>query len=156
VSRGSYDEALKDYTAAIELEESAAAERTTVGASAVAGGELSGETLPRAAAAALSGASAIAMGRPDRGAGSGVGSSAAAYNNRGYVWRKLERFEEAVADYTSSLAVEPGSVRTLNNRAYCAARLGRFAEAIQDYSAVRGRPHERANVRGVSRFVFFF
>jgi tetratricopeptide (TPR) repeat protein len=59
-----------------------------------------------------------------------------ALTNRAYCLRKLDRLEEAVADYTAVIAACPPSVRSCNNRAFCLARLGRYREAIEDYSTV--------------------
>jgi tetratricopeptide (TPR) repeat protein len=74
---------------------------------------------------------------------------------RGFCWRKLGRFEDAVGDYSKCIASAKDSqsnasalgglksrdasanlVRHYNNRAYCLVRLGRFSDAIADYSAV--------------------
>lgn len=45
-------------------------------------------------------------------------SNAAAYNNRGFAYRKLGRYDEAIADYTVSLELAPENIKTLNNRGY--------------------------------------
>lgn len=61
------------------------------------------------------------------------------FSNRGLVLRKLERFQEAIADYTKELQLSGANrnkVRTLNNRAYCFAKISDFASAIKDYSLV--------------------
>lgn len=57
-------------------------------------------------------------------------ANAAAYNNRGYAWRKLGRYDAAVADYTRSLELEPDNIKTLNNRGYSHAKSGAYDAAI--------------------------
>jgi tetratricopeptide (TPR) repeat protein len=66
------------------------------------------------------------------------------YNHRGYCFRKLEKYEESIADYTSAIrySTPQDSVRAYNNRAYCLARIGKFQQAVEDYTAVIGiDPH---------------
>ena len=55
---------------------------------------------------------------------------------RGYCWRKLDRFDEAIDDYTTVIRLTPDNIRAYNNRAYSFAKLDRFLEAIDDYSVV--------------------
>lgn len=63
-------------------------------------------------------------------------NNAVIYSNRGLVNRKLERFADAIEDYTNELAHSSptNNLKALNNRAYCYAKLGQYAEAINDYS----------------------
>ena len=59
------------------------------------------------------------------------------YSNRGLVNRKMERFEQAIEDYTNELKYgQPNNLKAFNNRAYCFAKLGHYQEAIRDYSRV--------------------
>jgi tetratricopeptide (TPR) repeat protein len=61
------------------------------------------------------------------------------YSNRGLVLRKLERFPEAIEDYTKELELSQDTEsksRILNNRAYCLAKIEHFETAIEDYSIV--------------------
>lgn len=47
------------------------------------------------------------------------------YSNRGLVNRKLEKFENAINDYSNEIQYgAPNNVRAFNNRAYCYAKLG--------------------------------
>lgn len=47
------------------------------------------------------------------------------YSNRGLVNRKLERFENAIDDYSNEIKYGPPSnIKAFNNRAYCFAKLG--------------------------------
>ena len=73
-----------------------------------------------------------------------------AYMHRGYCNRKMEKFNESVADYSRALELllpqndaGPGQaqyttlrVRAYTNRAYALARLNRYPEAIVDYTAI--------------------
>ena len=53
------------------------------------------------------------------------------YSNRGLVNRKLEKFNDAINDYTMELQYGPqNNVKAYNNRAYCYAKLGKYQEAI--------------------------
>ena len=56
--------------------------------------------------------------------------------NDSYAWRKMGCYDKAIEDYTSSLAVDRGNVKTLNNRGYCYAKYGKYTEAIADYTTV--------------------
>ena len=65
------------------------------------------------------------------------------YSNRGLVNRKLERFENAIKDYSNEIkfGMEQDSkssmnIKAFNNRAYCLAKLSRYQAAIKEYSAV--------------------
>ena len=59
------------------------------------------------------------------------------YSNRGLVNRKMERFTEAIQDYSNELNYGVAkNIKALNNRAYCYAKLSQYHEAIQDYSQV--------------------
>lgn len=85
------------------------------------------------------------------------------------VWRKLDRFENAIECYTRELVLSQPNPKTLNNRSYCYAKLGRFNEAIADYSQAllidaknihalhnRGICYERVGLfRNVSEFNCF-
>ena len=53
------------------------------------------------------------------------------YSNRGLVNRKMERFTEAIEDYSNEIRYgAANNVKALNNRAYCFAKLSRYHEAI--------------------------
>ena len=67
-----------------------------------------------------------------------------------------EKFEEAVADYSRAIALNPRHCRVYYNRAFCLDRLERYHDAIADYNAAvaldpahasayhnRGSLHER-------------
>ena len=65
------------------------------------------------------------------------------YSNRGLVNRKLEKYSDAINDYTLEIEHSPltdeGTVQNIkayNNRAYCLAKIQEYKHAIQDYSKV--------------------
>jgi len=65
------------------------------------------------------------------------GSNPIIYSNRGLVYRKMDRFENAIDDYTCEIEYgASNNVKAFNNRAYCFAKLGHYDEAIADYSTV--------------------
>lgn len=59
-----------------------------------------------------------------------------AYNHRGFCFRKVDNFDEAIADYTKAIRALPDNARALNNRAYCYAKKDMYAEAVADYTRV--------------------
>jgi tetratricopeptide (TPR) repeat protein len=71
----------------------------------------------------------------------------------GYAWRKLGRYDAAIADYSRSLELEPDNIKTLNNRGYSYAKSGLYDAAVADYSRVialdGGNAHAFHN-RGIS------
>lgn len=59
------------------------------------------------------------------------------YSNRGLVNRKLERFQEAIEDYSNEIKYGiANNIKAYNNRAYCFAKISQYNEAIRDYSKV--------------------
>jgi tetratricopeptide (TPR) repeat protein len=56
--------------------------------------------------------------------------------NRGFSQRKLERYEEAIADYSAAVRCSPGHTKAYYNRAVALERLRRYEEAAADYSLV--------------------
>jgi tetratricopeptide (TPR) repeat protein len=57
------------------------------------------------------------------------------YLERGLTLDAMSRLDEAAADYTAALRLEPGSAPALNNRANIFRRLSHFEEARRDYLA---------------------
>lgn len=51
------------------------------------------------------------------------------------MFRKIEKFQEAIVCYTEELKHGEKNVKTFNNRAYCFAKLKNFKEAINDYTS---------------------
>ena len=58
------------------------------------------------------------------------------YDNRSYLWRKLEKFSKAIEDYTIILEIYPDNIKALINRAFCYAKVEDYANAVSDYSTV--------------------
>jgi tetratricopeptide (TPR) repeat protein len=55
------------------------------------------------------------------------GKNAIIYSNRGLVNRKLEKFNEAIMDYSNEIEFSRQNgpnIKAFNNRAYCLAKLG--------------------------------
>lgn len=59
---------------------------------------------------------------------------AAAYNNRGLIYRNLGRREEALEDYNKAIELNPNYVYAYNGRGNVYKDLGRSEEALKDYS----------------------
>jgi len=57
------------------------------------------------------------------------------YYNRGVSYAQLMQYEEAVLDFTESIRLQPGEVDALNNRAWSYIQLDRFSEAVEDCTA---------------------
>ena len=58
------------------------------------------------------------------------------YDNRSYLWRKLENFPKAIEDYTIILDIYPDNIKALINRAFCFAKIEDYSNAVADYSTV--------------------
>jgi len=58
------------------------------------------------------------------------------YNNRGYTYEILEKYESALKDYDKSIELEPYCSDYLFNRAYLYQSIERYSEAINDYNLV--------------------
>ena len=66
--------------------------------------------------------------------------SADRYNSRGMVYRKLKRYEEAIADYNMAITIKPHFVYFFN-RGVTYEVLGKTEKAIQDYTvAIQTNP----------------
>jgi len=72
-----------------------------------------------------------------------VNPSADDYYDRGVAYEQLEQLDQAVADYTEALRLEPTHAQALNNRAVVLAQLGRVGEALNDLShAIEVNPQD--------------
>ncbi len=69
---------------------------------------------------------------------------AAAYQLRGEIYQMLEKYSEALADFTESLKADPSSFMALYQKANCEFELGDYAAAKADYTRLRAH-----NQRGV-------
>jgi tetratricopeptide (TPR) repeat protein len=61
---------------------------------------------------------------------------AIALNNRGVSLSRLERYEEALTDYNKAIELNPDHLAALNNRGVSLSRLGRYEEALTDYDKI--------------------
>lgn len=57
-----------------------------------------------------------------------------AFANRGYGYYKLGRYDEAIADYNKTLALDPSDASTYHNRGVSYYRLRQFDLALADYN----------------------
>lgn len=115
---GLYDDALSDYTIAIDIFPDEAmfyAERglvlQTIGNNQAAVADLDTAILLRTV------------------------PNADDYYNRGVSHAQLMQYEEAVSDFTESILLLPEAVDALNNRAWSYIQLERYAEAVEDCTA---------------------
>ena len=58
------------------------------------------------------------------------------YDNRSFLWRKLEKFNNAIDDYSVIVDFYPDNIKALINRAFCFAKVEDYANAVLDYSTV--------------------
>ena len=56
------------------------------------------------------------------------------YSNIGLVYRKMERFSEAIEYFSKEIELNSVGSKSYPYRAYCYVRIGLFHEAIQDYT----------------------
>jgi len=56
-----------------------------------------------------------------------------ALGNRGNVFQKLKRFDDALQDYDKAISLKPDYVDALSNRGNVRQKLGRFEEASKDF-----------------------
>lgn len=59
-----------------------------------------------------------------------------AWTNRGHIYNILNRFNEAIADYSRALDLDPGHIDALLSRANCYAILGKYTEARMDLQRI--------------------
>jgi tetratricopeptide (TPR) repeat protein len=58
------------------------------------------------------------------------------YDSRSYLWRKLEKYPEALEDYNVILSFYSDDIKALVNRAFCYAKLENYQNAINDYTLI--------------------
>ena len=127
VAQNSYEEALADFTHAIELEPQYAAVYNN------RGGAL--KDLGRHEEALVDFARAIELEPQD----------AAAYYNRGGALKDLDRREEAIVDFTRAIELEPQDAAAYYNRGGALKDLDRHEEAIVDFTrAIELEPQDAA------------
>jgi tetratricopeptide (TPR) repeat protein/uncharacterized membrane protein YhaH (DUF805 family) len=60
-------------------------------------------------------------------------ASAQSYRSRARVWRRMDLLQNALADYSKAIAVEPAGSWNYHLRGQVLAGLGRYDEALRDY-----------------------
>jgi tetratricopeptide (TPR) repeat protein/uncharacterized membrane protein YhaH (DUF805 family) len=60
-------------------------------------------------------------------------ASAQSYRSRARVWRRMDQLQNALADYSKAIAVEPAGSWNYHLRGQVLAGLGRYDEALRDY-----------------------
>jgi tetratricopeptide (TPR) repeat protein len=113
---GRYDEALADYTRAIERDPAYALAYNNRGVTYA--------DLGRSEEALADYTRAIELDPAD----------ATAYSNRGVTYKNLGRTEEALADYTRAIERDPTLAQAYNNRGSTYDDLGRYEEALADFT----------------------
>jgi len=56
-----------------------------------------------------------------------------AYNNRGITYTKLNKYEQAIEDYNRAIELKPNLAEVYNNRGVAYAKLNKYERAIKDY-----------------------
>jgi tetratricopeptide (TPR) repeat protein len=51
------------------------------------------------------------------------------YHNRGFAFRKMKDFKEAIRDYTNAIKLDANHFKAYYNRAFCLDKLGFQSEA---------------------------
>ncbi len=75
------------------------------------------------------------FGRPPRILQESEGFTAVDYNYRGVTYDKLDRYQEAIRDYTRSLELDPTFVIAYNNRGATYERLRDYDRSLEDYTS---------------------
>ena len=57
-----------------------------------------------------------------------------ALHNRGISYERLQRYKEAVADFSRVIEIDPGNANAYFNRGCCFDSIGELDQAISDYS----------------------
>ena len=76
-----------------------------------------------------------------------------AFTNHGLELQKLDRLEDALAQYDKALALKPADIAALSNRGSVLIDLGRFAEALSSYDRlllVQPNSFNALNMRGLA------
>jgi len=79
---------------------------------------------------------------------------AKSYNNRGLTYSKLGNYEDAIADYTRAIRIDPDYANAYGNRGVAYNELGNYKDAIDDYTkAIRIDPDYASAYknRGISK-----
>ena len=58
------------------------------------------------------------------------------YNNRAYCYTKLEKYVEAIADYTKTIEMDSANLHAIHNRGLSYMKIQEYEKAIQDFISV--------------------
>lgn len=72
--------------------------------------------------------------------------TAEAYNQRGIAHYDIKQFDQAIADYSEAIRLEPQNAEALNNRAWTKYISGRVSEALNDADAALNVTRDKAYV----------
>ena len=65
----------------------------------------------------------------------GFGQTAEEYHNRGNEYMELEKYYEAIAEYSKAIKLNPDDADAYYNRGIAYRKLGNYKDAIVDYSS---------------------
>ena len=112
--QGKYDQAISDYTKAIDINPDFAKAYDNRGAAYAQKGNLSG---------AISDFTMAIANNPN---------DAEAYNNRGHAYAKLGNYVQAISDYTKAIKINPNYIKAYNNRAHVFYDIKKYDRAWAD------------------------
>jgi len=58
---------------------------------------------------------------------------APSYNGRGLVWDKLVKYDEAYADFSRAIDLEPKNPVFIHNRACCLRNMGKYENGLLNF-----------------------
>ena len=101
----------------------------------LAGAEMSGADYLEASAAADDPRDGVVLATKALQAGDLTGQYLAqAYYNRGYDYLRLKKYNEAIADFTTAVALQAGNHAAYNGRGECWRFKGRLEKALSDFN----------------------
>ena len=118
-TKGKYDQAILDYTKAIDIDPEFAKAYDNRGAAYAQEGNLSG---------AISDFTMAIANSPN---------DAEAYNNRGHAYAKLGNYVPAIFDYNEAIKINPDYTKAYNNRAHVFYNIKKYDRAIADVQKVQ-------------------
>jgi len=75
-----------------------------------------------------------------------------AYINRGTAYANLEKYSQAISDFSRILVIQPTSIRAYNNRGAVYATLGNYEKSIADFqSALSINPEYKEATKNLER-----
>lgn len=71
---------------------------------------------------------------------------AALHNCRGLVYERLEKYKEAIADFSVALFLDANNAEVYRNRGICEVRIGKYDSAVEDYTKARNLLPEMVDI----------